>query len=553
MEQIEKQWTISRRGFFGVSGCSGTILASAFAGSKRLCGNELQSGALQRRKQQAFDIRYDAARKYLCRDVTPDATNGDEKRYSDLRASFSKTLPHNDLGEVDTSAYERFVSTLDSGDPEKFEALTRAPEAVVKLNDPQAAYAFEMTGPDSHETRVAAPPAFASAEMAVEMGELYWQALSADVPFRAYESDSTVAAATNDLNHFSASIVPRSLGPVTPQNVFRGETRGDQIGPYLSQFFWLQIPYGIARIDQRFTFPARDQSFLTNYSEWLACQRGAAATRKLVFDSQPRYISSFRELAEFVHQDFSFQPYMNAALILLQMGQAALSATNPYIGSKTQFGDITFGSKNVLSMVAQAALCGQKCSYYHKWLVHRRLRPEVFGGRVENHLSGRKTYDIHSDLLISEAVGRVFSAYGSRLLPVAYPEGSPTHPSYPSAHAANAGACATILKGFFNEEFVIPNPVQAAEDGLVLEAWQGADLLVGNEINKLAANIAFGRDAAGVHYRSDSIHGLIAGEREAIGLLEDYSRTYNERFEGFVLTTFGGRKIKITNGETMYV
>ena len=172
---------------------------------------------------------------------------------------------------------------------------------------------------------------------------------------------------------------------------------------------------------------------------------------------------------------------------------------------------------------------------------------------MENHLSGRKTYDIHADLLSSDAVGRVFSLYGTRLLPIAYPEGSPTHPSFPSAHAANAGACATVLKAFFNEDFVIPTPVQAAEDGSVLEPWGGVDLLVGNEINKLANNIALGRDAAGVHYRSDSLHGLIVGEQEAIGLLEDYSRTYNERFEGFVLTTFSGRRIKIANGESTYV
>jgi len=40
--------------------------------------------------------------------------------------------------------------------------------------------------------------------------------------------------------------------------------------------------------------------------------------------------------------------------------------TNPYRGSRTQFGDITLGSKNVLSLVAQAALLGQKGAYFHK-------------------------------------------------------------------------------------------------------------------------------------------------------------------------------------------
>jgi len=44
-------------------------------------------------------------------------------------------------------------------------------------------------------------------------------------------------------------------------------------------------------------------------------------------------------------------------------------------------------------------------------------------------------------------------------------------------------------------------------------ALRGAGLTLGNEIDKLAANIALGRDAAGVHYRSDSARGLFVGER----------------------------------------
>ena len=135
------------------------------------------------------------------------------------------------------------------------------------------------------------------------------------------------------------------------------------------------------------------------------------------------------------------------------------------------------------------------------------------------------------------------------MLPVAFPEGSPTHPSYPSAHACNAGACATILKAFFDSDYVLPRPVEATADGLALEPWRGASLTLGNEIDKLASNIALGRDSAGVHYRSDSIRGLIVGEQQALGLLRDYSRTYNERFDGFIVRKFNGDKIKITAGD----
>ena len=82
-------------------------------------------------------------------------------------------------------------------------------------------------------------------------------------------------------------------------------------------------------------------------------------------------------------------------------------------------------------------------------------------------------------------------------------------------------------------------------DGLALEPWRGASLTLGNEIAKLASNIALGRDSAGVHYRSDSIRGLIVGDQQALGLLRDYSRTYNERFDGFIVRKFNGDKIKI--------
>ena len=118
---------------------------------------------------------------------------------------------------------------------------------------------------------------------------------------------------------------------------------------------------------------------------------------------------------------------------------------------------------------------------------------------------------------------------GSRLLPLAFPEGSPTHPSYPAAHAATAGACITVLKAFFNEDFPIPNPVQATPDGSALD-WTGPTPTLGNEIDKLAANVALGRDSAGVHFRSDSMQGLLVGEQQALRAAHSPRGTYNERF-----------------------
>jgi hypothetical protein len=54
-----------------------------------------------------------------------------------------------------------------------------------------------------------------------------------------------------------------------------------------------------------------------------------------------------------------------------------------------------------------------------------------------------------------------------------------------------------------------------------------------------------------VHFRSDSIEGLKLGEAVAIGLLADYSRTYNEWFDGFILTRFDGSRVRVSNGSIL--
>jgi hypothetical protein len=363
-----------------------------------------------------------------------------------------------------------------------------------------------------------------------------------DVPFRAYADNRVAAAAVADLRK-------AGFARLQPAVLFRSQTLGDLRGPFVSQFLWLDIPYGLKTVDQRFRVPVRGEDFLTRFDDWLAIQRGARATATVRFEPEQRYIANYRALTEYVHRDFSFQAFMDAALIALQMGgDDALSRTNPYRGSRTQFGDITFGNKNLLSMLAQAALLAQKAAYYQKWQVHRRARPESFGGRIDLHLSGRKSYDIHPAVFDSEGLARIKASTGSWLLPTAYPEGSPTHPSYPAAHAVNAGACATVLKAFLDEMYQIQHPVEASADGTQLEPWRGEPLFLGGEVDKLASNIALARDAAGVHFRSDSIEGLKLGEAVALGLLADYSRTYSERFGGFVLTRFDGTKTRIANG-----
>jgi hypothetical protein len=282
---------------------------------------------------------------------------------------------------------------------------------------------------------------------------------------------------------------------------------------------------------------------MTTYSEWLAIQNGAVAPAA-VFDPTPRYIRNGRDLAEWAHIDVLFQAYFEGLLILFQIG-AARDAGNPYRTSRNQIGFATLGDPYIASVLCAVAREALKCVWFQKWFVHRRLRPEAFGGRIHNHRSGAARYPIHSDILNSPALDAVYSRYGSYLLPQAFPEGAPLHPSYGAGHATVAGACVTILKAFFDEDFVIPNPVEASVDGLNLIPYAGPPLTVGNELNKLATNVAMGRNFGGIHWRSDATESLKLGEELAIRYLAEERACFNEQFAGYSLTKFDGVTITV--------
>ena len=79
-----------------------------------------------------------------------------------------------------------------------------------------------------------------------------------------------------------------------------------------------------------------------------------------------------------------------------------------------------------------------------------------------------------------------------------------------------------------------------SDDGLSLQPWKDEPLTVGGELNKLAFNMACGRDTAGVHFRRDEIDGVFLGEGAAFSVITDVNTTYNEGFDGFRLTSFDG-------------
>lgn len=484
-----------------------------------------------------------------------------------------------------------------------------------QLENPQAGLAFELEGADPQALFLPPAPCFASVQAAAEMAELYWMALARDVPYIRYDTDPLIAQAIDDLNNnFFIALSPYHGGPLTPQTVFRGPTAGDKKGPYLSQFLVRDVPYGAQFIPATIQTLLPGIDFMTNWDDWLAVQDGCDASQSNC-DPMLRIIRDGRDSAQYVHVDRDFNAFLNACQLLLfgrdplrrcearaglgvpfgpclpyvnvmaPPAEEFMQSRNPYQGkSQNQLGQGTFGDQHFKAVVVGAAWRAFHAVWFQKWFVHRRLRPEEFGGRV--HL--RRLYDEGDplgqpfpvdDLLFASPLfdpGSEYSIFahnrrqnanrrtppldrlcrpsfdGTYLLPQTYAEGSPLHPSYGSGHSTVSGCLATLLKAFFHNDWRFPAPVEPNEDGTSVRLYTGSDagdLTVAGELDKLASNIGIGRLWAGVHWRSDHEESLLLGEQLAISILCDQRNTFNEpyeyRFRSFDFGPYGGDVIRI--------
>lgn len=574
----EKPVASSRRAFLTkVGAATATTIAASVASHPASAQSPIDLEALKKkvaleisdqdpnRIVKAYMCRVNAAGMALQRPVIEQRSNNDDDRYPNKIASYTKALPHNQLGEVDINAYATLARARTTQNPDDFELIQLGLGR--KLTSPQAGLAMDLEGPDSHHVTLPPAPRFDSAEEAGEMVELYWMSLARDVHFSDYANNPIIAAAAEEISRLTDFRGPRnntrtslntqveaaptlssfrgrrSNGAVTAQTIFRNSTPGDLNGPWLSQFLTLDFSFGANYFSQKMkTLPA-GVDYMTNYQDWLDVQNGADPSANIQYDPTPRYIRNLRDVAQWVHVDALYQAYLQACLIILEQG-IRLDPGLPLYNSKAQAGFAQCGGPHILSLVTEVATRALKAVWYQKWFVHHRLRPEEFGGRVHNHMTRAAEYPIHSDVLNSRAVAETYRKYGTYLLPAAFPEGSPTHTSYGSGHATVAGACSTILKAFFDESDIIKNPKVPNADGTSLVPYVGPELTVGGELNKVASNVANGRNGAGVHWRTDAVNSLKLGEAVAIGILEEQKLTYNDDVQ-MTLTKFDGTKITI--------
>jgi len=548
---------LSRRHFIstGLSGVA-VLSFSGFASppkAEAIAGGRILRGRRARIENQRIRSARRAARIRL----RAPQRSGDENAF-EQEFSYTKVLQKDQLGEASNQNYRTLKRALRRGRMPRFENTLFDKVGPKGFKNPLAAHAMDLEGIDGSQIRVPRPPSITSAWNSAEMAELYWQALCRDVHFSDYWSSSLISDAALDLSSsYSDFRGPRVGSDVTPDTIFRGFSAGELVGPYISQFLLLDVVSGTLSFEQKQRTVLAGSDFMTRYDFWRFRQGGSEDGFTNMQDPTRRYIRNGRDLAAYVQIDRVHQPFLNAFAILFDNLEAPQDSGNPYLNSFTMDGFITFEYAHIMPLLGEVCWRALKACWYHKWLVHMRIRPEEFGGRIHNMLSGNKNYPINEEILNSPVLPRIFEhnenlpgpagGEATYLLPQAFPEGCPNHPAYPSGHATIAGACVTVLKAFFNEDYVIPNPVVASADGTALEPYNGAGsnaLTVRGELNKLAMNIAMARNWAGIHWRSDLTAGLELGERMAIFMMREQNRLLPER-PHFTLTKFDGSVISV--------
>lgn len=360
-----------------------------------------------------------------------------------------------------------------------------------------------------------------------------------------------------------------------------------------------RLRFGTNTIDQRVNHTQAGVDYMQSWTHWLQVQQGDDVgggpdpRRRNAFTGETRFILNPRDLGDYVHFDQLYQAYFNACLILLNQG-APLEPGFPTtqgngVREATSVGFAQFGGPHILSLMTEVATRGLKAVRRQKFQIHRRGRPELIAARLTlaandpgNAVGLEATAAANLASMLSElgssvllqlvaernrtvaSVEQPISHDGvtvtiaperNYLLPMAFPEGSPMHAAYGAGHATVAGACVTMLKAFFDDSApyigavnlgatLVPNA-----DGSALTPSDAASALpagatVGDELDKLAANVSIGRNMAGVHFHSDYFDSLRMGERVAVGMLHEQMLNYPEPV-AMSLRSFDGDTIRL--------
>ncbi|MEM9734932.1 MAG: bromoperoxidase [Pseudomonadota bacterium] len=387
---------------------------------------------------------------------------------------------------------------------------------------PLAGHTFDTQGDDADGVGMRPAPQVGSDELTAEMAEVYSAALLRDKKFSDWATDPTVAHLIGEMNKLPYFASEEGLDKAAKMrraarfknnvhdvnSVFRGSGPRAKEGPYISQFMLIGnsqrtnpgaspntaktpkdgvILYGLQDILQQFIGHEDYFDHMTTWPVWRDVQNAANRGDLNRYNRAPRFISTPRDLATYVHFDALYQAYLNAVLILNSM-VAQTDVGLPEGPQLTRTAFATYGGPHILSLVTEVATRALKAVRRQKFNIHLRSRPEVMGaalalasagGNSANALGPFKgDFDAMATALVSildeikkhnkdqnqrqgidNNPGDPIDANSNALLPMAFPEGSPMHAAYGAGHATVAGACVTVVKAFY-EMFTVDESVR---------------------------------------------------------------------------------------------
>ena len=564
--------------------CVGQQCAAA---SSVYCSNRARvSNAALRR------VLADAANPSCCNMRNTSLENSEDLIYSPTYvALFTKTLAHSAVDgslSVPTDYTNMRRGIVKNDQPLLASVPLASGPGNPKLVSPLSSWTQPLHTPPPCQIPLVPPPALASETAAAEMVEVYAMAVARDVAFVDYATDPQITqllgATYVNSPAVLAGLLYRPPGAVfTAQTLFRGSAVGSSLGPYISQLLYFNVPEGGLVLSQRYrrlvarsavSPPGSRVEWGVNKSETITMQNGIISAMPPLLPANVippgnLYIKDGRGLAEAVHADYPNQFVVQAALILDGLGVArnpgwAVYPNQAFFASPPG----TAALVDVLGTLVNDALTH---AWYWKWRIYRRLRPEAMGllvQNVEDATVSNSAYGLSNTLLLNSVLGDVTALYGYYTLPQTFREGSPPHPSYPAGHGVIAGACVTAIKMFFNDQQLwlsapgvtsgvltpagspLSTMLEATSAGTTLGAYSGVDaavITVGDELNKLASNVATGRNWAGIHYRSDGDAGMLLGEQIAIAYMRERLSTQAENnlngtSQSITFTLFSGQR-----------
>lgn len=372
--------------------------------------------------------------------TTKSVQNTDEDKFATegFPANFTKGLQHDENGVL-VGGYASFMDAINDAPEQNFANLK--PNAVnfsTKVNgtapswrgweSPRTGHYHDLEGPDADAVGMAPAPELGSAELSLEMAEVYAMAMLRDVRFTEIETgvggdpgtglstaDVVDALAQSKLFTYSGNLqtdrrlagrlldadaydidnpTGTTLPTISAELLFRGSGPGAKRGHFVSQFMLVgnassgsgvSIPpqkgfirYGNQLIDQRGLSFAPGSDQMMNWSHWLDVQNGAnlGSANDLVGN---HFIATPRDIATYVRFDALYQAYLNACLILLGVGYPSQPGF-PEQNSLPRTGFATFGGPHILSLVTEVATRALKAARRQKFNYHRRARPERIGG-----------------------------------------------------------------------------------------------------------------------------------------------------------------------------